>query len=199
MKRSFGDALNGCTIGDELILDEGVYDCGHITIRGITITGTGDPSRTVLRGTIESAGANRVGNVTLAAPPYKNAVYVDASGTGVELLNCRVVGEPSGTYPAVYCAAGRVALTGTVVSGEGQAAAVAVENGGQLQALGSDLTVVTVNAAKAFFRDCRAKFIAGDGRGVIEASGEMTFLSEEKQRAFFLTGESTCRVERMTL
>lgn len=199
MKRSFGDALNGCTIGDELILDEGVYDCGQIEIRGITITGTGDPSRTVLRGTIGSAGVNRLGNVTLAAPPYKNAVCVDAPGTGVELLNCRIIAEPSGTYPAVYCAAGRVALTGTVVSGEGQAPAVAVETGGQLQALGTDLTVVTVNAAKAFFRDCRAKLIASDGHAVIEASGELTFLSDETQRALLLTGESTCRVERMTL
>jgi SpoVK/Ycf46/Vps4 family AAA+-type ATPase len=199
MKKSLAEALGACHVGDELILDEGVYDCGQIAIRGITVTGSGDPSRTVLRGTIESAGVNRVGNVTLAAPPYKNAVYIDTPGAGVELLNCRVIGEPSGKYPAVYCAVGHVALTGAVVSGEGQAPAVAVENGGQLQALGTDLTVVTVNAAKAFLKDCRAKFIAGDGRGVIETSGEMTFLSDEQQRAFFLTGESTCRVERMTL
>ncbi|RLP09567.1 hypothetical protein D9T14_07400 [Propionibacterium australiense] len=50
--RSFAQAVAASKMGDELLLEEGVYTLGEsIQLRDLRLTGTGDPSRTVINST----------------------------------------------------------------------------------------------------------------------------------------------------
>ncbi|MGV0868533.1 AAA family ATPase [Corynebacterium kalidii] len=200
MKRPLLQALEASRPGDILFLDEGEYNLEWIRISGITLSGTGDPSRVRLTTQINVQGINRIENMTLAAPPFKNAINVSDTGARVDVRNCRIQGEPTGKYPAVYNASGQVILNGVGVASEaGDAKNMVIEEGGQLTALGTDLGAVVCSRARIAMENSRTRIIFARDRTTVESTGQLTFNSGDNQRALVVEGESTCRIPQMML
>lgn len=199
-KKSLLDALRSSNTGDVLLLDEGEYalDDG-IFISGITLSAAGSPGRTVLRTQVSAFGASRMENLTVVAPPFKNGTYLSKPDACLELWNCRVQGEPSGKYPAVFCGAGRVVLLNTTVVCTDGAVGVYVESGGQAQATSSDLGAVRAIGSRVRIENSRTQSIVCSERSSVEGLGDVAFRPGADQWAVRSIGESVCRVQRMII
>lgn len=195
----FGQSLLGALSrskeGDVLTVREGEYTVDSVNLVNLRIVGVGDPNKIIIRGQLNIHGVCHISNVTIQAPPFHNAIFVNRPDARVELELCHVYGEPALKYPAMFASGGTIIMRYGAVHQGKSSRAVFIEQSAELGAFDSSLGSVHVDGSKAFLTNARATSIVCQNRGRIEARGSLELSPDEDRRSLVIQGESACRVE----
>ena len=191
---SFLDAMSKARVGDVLVLGEGDYTVGSIYLTSLRIVGVGDPRKIILRGQLDVRGTSQISNLTICAPHFYNAIYINTPGARVDLEGSAVYGEPTLKYPAIYNSGGTVVMRRSTVYYSKASAGVLVEENGELHAFDSGVACLHIIGSRAVLTNVSAYSIRCSERGRIEAHGRLDMIPDEEQRALVIESESVCSV-----
>jgi len=196
---SFAQAVAASKRGDELLLAEGVYTLGEsIELRDLRLTGTGDPSRTVIDSRVDVTGRAVLTNLTIRAAAFNNALKV-MPGCRVEMRGVMLIGDPAEKYPALYVDAGEVILAGCrMVQGPTWVSSVFTADS-RLVAQSSELGWLELTGTRAEFHGCAVATVQVLKRSAVRSTGWLICTPAPGKRLLAVGGESVVQIDGLAL
>lgn len=191
--------IENAAAGDRIVLPEGRHEIDGIRLDHLEIGGAGDPSKVILRGSIEVAGTARISNLTLEAPHYRNALYLQTTGSSAEFSGVTLLADPTGKYPAIVCLEGSLHMRDCAVRGAASAPLVSIRDRGTLQATACMLAGLEVENAQARLHDTQAYRVTLASNARLDATGWLQLYAPEQTRSIILSGESVCTIQYLQL
>ena len=197
--RSFAQAVAASKMGDELLLEEGMHTLGEsIQLRDLRLTGTGDPSRTVIDSRVDVTGRAVLTNLTVRAAAFNNALKV-VPGCRVEMRGVTVIGDPAEKYPALYVDAGEVIMAECrMVQGPTWVCSVFTA-GSRLMARSSELGWLQLTGTQAELAGCAVATVQVLERSALRSTGWLACTPARGNRLLDIEDESVVQVDGLGL
>lgn len=201
-KKSFPEAIRLARPKDQIFLDEGFYDFPDgFTLSNIQIIGNGARDKVILRTGISVKGGIFLGNLSLYAPPYGNALNLSRSDSGAELDGVKLNAEPAGKYPGIYSASGSVTLRNCQVyaaNPDGNCRApIVIEKKTRLFIENSKIDGVIGQQSNVQIAHSTIAYLEISNGSMVRASGKLVLMPPENKWALDVDDESSIEIDSL--